>query len=476
MALDSRLREALLGLRDLFGFATMSGGERIGVPRGHCAARLDPESIWHFRTVRSAIMRFIHLADVHLDTPFSSRSPEVRARLRTATREAFEAAVGLAIQEGVHAFLIAGDLFDGDRVSFETEAFVIGALDRLRGAGVQVVYASGNHDPGTPGNRAMHMAWPEGMVLVSDPSPRRVEVRDADGAPVGYVTAAGHASDRESEDLSARFPRPPSDLPEVALLHSQVVGSLDEAAHEPYAPSTLEGLRTAGYDYWALGHVHLCQELAAEPPIWYSGSMQGRTPREDGVRGCLLVDLSRRDRPSVTFRGLSPVQWVRLSVDGIEACRNLGDLVDVVSRAWSSDGQARAADPARTILHLTLAGPCPLWRLLAQREELDALGEAIVARLGLLWADAFAPRVHAVVELDEHTARPDVLGEVLRLVEAVESGAEPPPTPADHDLALSYVLGVPDPATYLAELLAGGQEDVLARLLQHGESGRGSVG
>ena len=52
-----------------------------------------------------------------------------------------------------------------------------------------------------------------------------------------------------------------------AQYHRDMVELMDEAAHEPYAPSTLEGLRAAGYDYWALGHVHFCQELAADPPI-----------------------------------------------------------------------------------------------------------------------------------------------------------------------------------------------------------------
>ena len=65
-------------------------------------------------------MRFLHVADVHLDTSFSGRSEAVRRRLRDASREAFRRAVDLAIREDVHAFLIAGDLFDGERLSFQT--------------------------------------------------------------------------------------------------------------------------------------------------------------------------------------------------------------------------------------------------------------------------------------------------------------------------------------------------------------------
>ena len=93
-------------------------------------------------------MRFLHVADVHLDTSFSGRSEAVRRRLRDASREAFRNAVDLAIREDVHAFLIAGDLFDGERLSFQTERFLLEQTERLGDHGITVVYATGNHDPG----------------------------------------------------------------------------------------------------------------------------------------------------------------------------------------------------------------------------------------------------------------------------------------------------------------------------------------
>jgi DNA repair exonuclease SbcCD nuclease subunit len=60
-------------------------------------------------------MRFLHIADVHLDTPFAGRSDDVRRRLREASREALRRALSCAIAERVHAVLMAGDLFDGER-------------------------------------------------------------------------------------------------------------------------------------------------------------------------------------------------------------------------------------------------------------------------------------------------------------------------------------------------------------------------
>ncbi len=76
-------------------------------------------------------MRFLHVADVHLDTSFAGRSEAVRRRLREASREAFRRAVDVALQEEVDAVLIAGDLFDGDRLSFETERFLLEQVGRL---------------------------------------------------------------------------------------------------------------------------------------------------------------------------------------------------------------------------------------------------------------------------------------------------------------------------------------------------------
>ncbi|MGD8873441.1 MAG: DNA repair exonuclease, partial [Gemmatimonadota bacterium] len=105
-------------------------------------------------------MRFLHVADVHLDTSFAGRSESVRRRLREASREAFRRAVDLAIREEVHAFLIAGDLFDGERLSFTTERFLLDQASRLADHGITVVYATGNHDPGAPGAGPRSLAWP----------------------------------------------------------------------------------------------------------------------------------------------------------------------------------------------------------------------------------------------------------------------------------------------------------------------------
>jgi len=412
-------------------------------------------------------MRFVHVADVHLDTSFAGRSEEVRQRLREASREALRRAVDLAIREDVHAFLIAGDLFDGERLSFRTERFLLEEVARLGDHGVTVVYASGNHDPGSPtagGPRSL--PWPPNVRVAVDATPRRYLVSDAFGQPVGYVTTAGHATERESRDLSRLFPRPTGELPEVALLHTQVHSSLGAGDHHAYAPADQSFLLRSGFDYWALGHVHVRQALSDDPPIWYAGSLQGRTHADRGERGALLVDLSDRDTPAVSFRALAPVRWETLEVDRLEGIGSLDELERHVQLAWQ---RVRGPDPGTSgtewMVRVSLSGACPLWSELRTDEDRELLARELTELLGVLEVSVTTEAVHPVIALDDHRTRVDVLGEALRLATALRRGEDRLAGLEPGDLA-----GVPSDEgvtvdRYVRGLLEGIDGELAARLL-----------
>lgn len=416
-------------------------------------------------------MRFVHVADVHLDTSFAGRSEPVRRRLRAASRDAFRRAVDLAIREDVHAFLIAGDLFDGERLSLPTERFLLEQAARLGDHGVTVVYATGNHDPGSPDTGPRQLPWPANVHVAGDSTPRKVLVSDPSGEPVGYVNAVGHASAHESTDLSRLLPRPTGELPEVGLIHTQVHSSLGADDHHPYAPSELTYLLRAGYDYWALGHVHIRQMIADDPPIWYAGSLQGRTHTDRGERGALLVDLSDRDAPAVSFRSLAAVRWETVEVDRLDGVRSLDELERHVQLMWSSQ---RADDPgtngAEWMARVILSGPCPLWSDLRAEEDRELLARELRELLGVLEVTVDTERVHPVLDLEEHRTRVDVLGEALRLAGALRRGET-----QLGGLDAGDFVGITsdDPAAvsrYVRELLDEVDGEIAARLLDTSSS------
>ncbi|RZK89008.1 MAG: DNA repair exonuclease, partial [Methylobacterium sp.] len=71
--------------------------------------------------------RFVHAADLHLDSPLRSlalRNPALADLVGNATRRAFIAIVRLCLDEQVDALLLSGDLYDGDQTSMKTARFL----------------------------------------------------------------------------------------------------------------------------------------------------------------------------------------------------------------------------------------------------------------------------------------------------------------------------------------------------------------
>jgi DNA repair exonuclease SbcCD nuclease subunit len=305
--------------------------------------------------------------------------------------------------------------------------------------------------------------------VAGDSTPRKVLISDREGEPVGYVNAVGHASSRESADLSRLLPRPSLTLPEVGLLHTQVHASLGAGDHHPYAPSELTYLLHAGYDYWALGHVHVPQELADDPPIWYAGCLQGRTHADRGERGALLVDLSDRDAPAVAFRTLAGIRWETVDVDRLDDVGSLDELERHVQLAWEA---RRTQDPGRTgtewMVRVALSGASALWADLRIEENRDLLARELAEILGALEVHVSTEGVHPVLDLEDHRQRIDVLGEALRLSAAVRQGAGRLEGLDPGDLAGA---GSDDPAAverYVRDLLEGVDGEIAARLLDTG--------
>ena len=94
-------------------------------------------------------MKFIHCADVHLDTPLQGLAQYPGApvgEIRNATRRAFERVLSFAISERVDFLIIAGDLYDTGLKSFESALFFNKQMVRLKDAGIDVYLIYGNHD------------------------------------------------------------------------------------------------------------------------------------------------------------------------------------------------------------------------------------------------------------------------------------------------------------------------------------------
>ncbi len=268
-------------------------------------------------------MKFVHAADLHIDSPMRGLDRYEGApalRLRAATRRALENLVALCIEEEAAFLLLAGDVFDGSWKDFSTGLFFASQMARLGDAKIPVVIVRGNHDAASAITKSLPL--PANVRELSAKKPETFEIPSA-GTCIHGQSFPQRAT---TEDLAARYPDAVSGAFNIGLLHTCLDG---REGHERYAPTSLETMRSKGYAYWALGHVHAREVLAQDPWIVFPGNLQGRHARETGAKGASLVTVEDGIVKSVEHRALDVVRWELVVVDVSKAT----DVLDVVERA-----------------------------------------------------------------------------------------------------------------------------------------------
>ncbi|MFZ0452053.1 MAG: hypothetical protein WAL98_22700, partial [Desulfatiglandaceae bacterium] len=171
------------------------------------------------------------------------------------------------------------------------------------------------------------------------------------------------ASPAVRKNLAVNYPAPLPGHFNIGMLHTCATG---REGHEPYAPCKVEDLQLKGYDYWALGHVHQREILSDDPLIVFPGNTQGRNIRETGAKGCMLVTVDEKGRPSADFKPLDVIRWTKLAVDGSRA-ENGHDVVDLVSAHLERILGENNGMPL--IARVEITGPSPAHTDLAANQE-----------------------------------------------------------------------------------------------------------
>lgn len=348
------------------------------------------------------MITLLHTADLHLDSPLKSlalRDASLAEAVATATRSVLARMVDLAIEEGVSALLIAGDLFDGEARSAKTAAFVTAQCDRLAAAGIRVFLIKGNHDAENP--------ITGDLVL-----PDNVHVFDGRGSKVQlaedlWIHGVSFSGRHAPDSLLPKFPAPVPGAVNIALLHTSLSGA---AGHDPYAPCTVAQLQAAGFDYWALGHVHKRTVHAEAPWVVMPGMPQGRDMGETGAKSVTLLSVDA-GRIAVEERPLSVVDFERIAVD-ITGTEDEAALRATLRARLATVTEGLRAD--RAILRVTLTGETALrWPLLRDRETWEQTLRDMAAETGRLWIERLDLDLAAPLEQAQGTT---AAGELTALI------------------------------------------------------------
>jgi DNA repair protein SbcD/Mre11 len=316
---------------------------------------------------------FIHAADLHLGSPLSglaARDAELARRLASAGRQAFEDLVTCAIERSVAFVIIAGDLYDGDWTDATIGLFFARQAARLDRAGIPTFLVRGNHDAESVITRAITLP-PSVQVF---PSNRAGTVR-LDGLRVAVHGRSFQARSVE-ENLSLTYPAAVPGWFNLGVLHTSCTG---HAAHETYAPCSVADLAARGYDYWALGHVHEHAVLSEDPWIVFPGNLQGRSIRECGEKGAVVVDVADGRVAGFHRIALDRARFAQVPVD----LTGLPDIPAAVAAVEAALRPLAGSAAARLVLaRIRLTGTTPAHdALAADREALTAEIQAAAHRL-----------------------------------------------------------------------------------------------
>ena len=276
--------------------------------------------------------RFVHCADLHLDSPFlglAADFPKQAKVLKEATFDVYERIVDLCISEKVDALLVAGDVFDsGNRINLKAEKKFVDGLHRLADNGIQAFVCHGNHDP--LDQWQTNLTWPDSAYQFGDKPEGHALRKDDTDSP--FVYGVSYPTREVRDNLIPRFPKRKTTHAAIGLLHANVG---QDTGHEDYAPCTIANLVDTGYAYWALGHVHTRQVLRGvgdgAPVVVYPGNPQGRHINETGSRGVYIVEMDNIGVISEPkFIALDKVRWeiLQIAIDDLQNIESLSDRLE----------------------------------------------------------------------------------------------------------------------------------------------------
>lgn len=425
-------------------------------------------------------LKFVHAADLHLDSPFrgirAEAPPHVADALHRATFDAYDNIVSLCLRERVDALLVAGDIYDGADRSLRAQLRFIDGLNRLDAAGIRTFVCHGNHDP-LDGWEA-RLDLPPGSVRFGQEVSREPVFPDEPQRAAVYGVSYPTREVRES--LLPLFDSAISSLPagfNIGLLHANVGGHPE---HDPYAPCSVVELAGTGLDYWALGHVHTRQVLRGErPTVVYPGNPQGRNPRETGERGVYMAEVNDQGQLNLSFRPVDVVRWEFMDVD-ITGLETEQELLDAIDDSFASCASANEGRPV--VLRLSLTGRGPLNRWIRATGTVDQLQEQINDQYDhqpqWLWCERIQVNTGSPVDREQAARREDFTGDLARLGTLLR---EDPGALAELRESLRALYVSSNAAPYLRthlpsneellELLEAAEEECLSSLVREEDEG-----
>lgn len=251
--------------------------------------------------------KILHTADLHLGVKLSGLG-KAGDRVRSAVKKAFTGIVDMAVEEKVDAVLVAGDLFDSNRVSTSLIRFVLGEIERL--GEIPCLVLPGTHDCLEEGSVLMSLEQhekPANMSVFLDRENPVIRIEEKNLSFYGVPNVAN----RSTKNPITSVRRRELDGKHILLAHGSYMIPGKTAVDDH--PFSVDDIDDSGFDYVALGHWHSYFELpTTRVKAVYCGSPETIAFDQTGAGHVLIVNID--DQVTIEKREIGKTRWQQLEL------------------------------------------------------------------------------------------------------------------------------------------------------------------
>ena len=222
-------------------------------------------------------MKFVHIADMHFDTPFtllSSRRELGEAR-RMEQRQAFKKAINYIKENNIPYLFIAGDLYEQEYVKQSTIEYINNLFKEI--PETKIYISPGNHDPNISNSYYNKYKWSENVKKIFTSKIEKIEEPEFTLYGFGFDDFYCYKSGIEEIQIEDKTKT------NILLTHASLDGGYDD--QREYNTLSSKKLKELGFDYIALGHIH---KIKLTDNIIFPGSMVSMGFDELGKHGMLV--------------------------------------------------------------------------------------------------------------------------------------------------------------------------------------------
>ena len=354
------------------------------------------------------MIKVIHAADVHLDSPFRMEDLQKAQARKNELRAAFSSLIYWAKTENADFLLIAGDLFDSPHPTPDAVDFVLSQFRLIPSC--RIIITPGNHDYVSSDSVWAKYTMPENVTLFtkSTLSSKKFTLNSGD-----IVNVYGYAFTSPILDYNpfSKLTLEKSDEINLIVAHGNLGGDKTKDC-----PISLAEIRQTGADYIALGHIHNTPGIKKVDNTYfgYSGSLEGRAFNDRGERGAYKIEISKQNgvatcRPAF-FRLCKRIYAMdSLNLTGTQS---YDDAVQAIAELIKTKGYG-----SDTLLRLELTG--------SLSPDVDLSAKKIQPLMASLFYCEIIDHTSPDFDIEDLKEDPTIKGELVRtLIPALESEDE----------------------------------------------------